>query len=214
MPSLACRRAWLSSTAAPPAVRIGAVTLFYTRLFQSNQYRERCSKARAKTFRSPKQSAGPGAAPSRRCAAPGGRPACGPRPSRQQEPGAHPVSAPAAAAQPAARGPRWRGRHVPAGSAPGGGAVSGRSRDLDPGPAPGERALGRTTGPGALLCSHPGESGRLAGVRPESGAEGRREESSPRAQVRAPTQVTGLCGQIPAGGPWTRAAWARTHAGD
>lgn len=213
MASLACRRAWLSSTAAPPAVRTGVVTLFYTRLFQSNQYRERCSKARAKTFRSPKQSAGPGAAPSRRRAASGGRPAYGPRPSRQQ--------GQARTQSPPRRRRRNRLREVRAGEA---GTFLPAQRQEVALRADGAetltlarplgRALGRATGPGALLGSHLGEPGRLAGMKPESGAEGRREESSPRAQVRAPAQVTGLCGQIPAGGPWTRAAWARTHAGD
>lgn len=80
------------------------------------------------------------------------------------------VSARSAAAEPAVQDRRGSSRHVLAASAPGGGAASGQSRDLDPSPAPAGRALGRE-----LVLGHSSARlgvGRLAGVRPESRAEG------------------------------------------
>ena len=99
------------------------------------------------------------------------------------------------------RDPLWRFRHVPAGSAPEGGAASGQSGDLDPGPAPGESAQGRGTCPGSLSGSRGGESGRLAGVRPESRVRGRSAESSRSAQGPVTRPGYGPLWPDPGGGP-------------
>ena len=85
---------------------------------------------------------------------------------------------------------RW---HVPAGSAPEGGAASGQSRDLDPGLVPRERAAGRGPCRRVLSGSQGGESGRLAGVRPESRAEDYSSESS--RSSKGPVTCSG-CGPL------------------
>lgn len=142
-----------SSTAAPPPERTEAVNLFYTCLSQSKRLQERRRlTTRVYNIVQIKQSAqAPGV--------PGGRPlGC-----RSVASGGHSAPAPPGRARSAAQDPCGSSRHVPAASAPGGGAASGQSWDLDPGPAPGEKALR-----GELVLAHsstPTVGSRAAGGR-------------------------------------------------
>lgn len=183
------------STAAPLPERIEAVTLFYPSCLNPSYFANVVLKLLSKTFCSDQAERRPqgrwraahlaGAAWLRVVTQPAAPlpPGC-----RVQ---AAAVSALSAAAEPAAQDPRGSSRHVPSGSAPEGGAASGQSRDLDPGPAPGGRALDGELVL-ALSSACPGV-GRPAGVRPESRAEGRSEKNRPPTSGLAGN--TGSCHQ-------------------